>query len=118
MPPPSAPQPRKLLGSSSFLSYCGCGPRCGAGIDAEVRRNLDGSIADRRRRVLVPCDRDKQLPGIIGLALLDQRQGRHFARRAEPGIAGFHQRLKTRDHLLRLKLVELERGLTNDAAFR
>src|SRR6185503_11464220 len=58
-------------------------------------------------------ERREQLPGFLLLALLDERQRGHLAGRAEPRIARLGERLHPADHLLRLELIELERGFAD-----
>ena len=59
-------------------------------------------------------DRSEQLSCFRPLALFDQRKRGHLAGAAEPWLARFSQRLEPRDHLLRLDLVEFERGLADE----
>src|SRR5437868_7663127 len=99
---------RKNSSIWSFLVLPGLALERAADIDAEGSGELSGAITNGAGNAAIFGDGGEQLPGLGGLALLGKRQGGHLAGATEPGLAGLGERLKPRDQILRLKLVEFE----------
>src|SRR5206468_6476774 len=105
---------RGSISISSFLVLLGLDlGRC-AGVDAERTGDFRGARANSVRYAGILGNCREQLACLLPAALFEQRQRGHLARRSKPRLTGFGQRLEPGNHFLRLKLIELDSGLTDE----